>query len=114
MAFLSVAPSSKMKTASELPPSACPEQLTPRPYVFMPPSKTPVISLGAEKVSVPLPAGMGREARFLTCEKFKGDGFAGLAETVTAKAKIEATRVAFILLVGVVEVERLIGSKEWL
>lgn len=69
----------------------------------MPPSKTPVTSLGAGRVSLPLLAGMGSEARFSTLEKFIGNDFDGPAETVMARARTEESTEAFILVVGVVD-----------
>lgn len=43
MAFFNVAPLSRIKTASASPPSAWPVHETPRPYVFIPPSKVPLM-----------------------------------------------------------------------
>jgi hypothetical protein len=98
MTLLRLPPSLTMKTASESPPSAWPVQDTPRPYVFMPPSKV-VTSIGSVRVSEPVDAGMGSEARFEREEKFIGDGLAGPAAATAAKAMMAAATEAFMLTV---------------
>lgn len=65
MAFLRVPPSLMMKTASLSPPSSWPVHSTPRPYVFIPPLKTSVISLGSSKVSLPWESGRGKVYRLV-------------------------------------------------
>jgi hypothetical protein len=62
----------------------------------MPPSKS-VTSIAASRVSLPLDAGMGSEARLLREKKFIGADLAGPAATAVAKAMIAAATEAFIL-----------------
>lgn len=59
--------------------------------------------MGSVRVSEPVDAGMGSEARFEREEKFIGDGLAGPAAAAAAKAMMAAATDAFILTVEGVE-----------
>jgi hypothetical protein len=101
MAFFRVPPFSIRKTASASPPSAWPVQETPRPYVFMPPSKVPLTTCAFLYVTEPLEEGIGIDAR-LSRVKPAGVEAAGPAAMGAAKAATAAMMVNFMLKVSVV------------